>query len=436
MPIPVALLLLLLLPAAHAQAGLCKWCPRVVPTWAPTWALANSTIAMPCNSSGLIRPSVLAPFSISSIDWSNAKDLWAAGTPMDAETPLVDQALALQAANPQNRVWVYRNLVIAYPWFPTVREKLVDPNFAGWFIKFAPTGPNNGSYYVPRCDNNFSPPLCTDFYHSQDQTPGYPRGDGNCPGPCDCGGVPCGFYLFNHANTTEVQGQTLRSWLLDTFVFGPTGLGHSSKAITGLYLDDHWADAYDSTDAPDCASSPIGGPTEVNVHCTADAGLTAADTAANTANWRSLMLELQQRLVAGGFFSWAFFDTFSGAPSKGAICPNFFRTQGTDFFYNRTLAMSFSSRNRTRETEERDSATFLLVRGPWAFLGQGWNGCVGEPTPLPPAVFLDYGVPLTNLTEASPGVFTRQWSKALVTFDCNSYNASITFGAAEGISQE
>ena len=392
----------------------------------------ESTIAMPCNSSGLIRPSVLAPFSISSIDWSNSKDQWVKGTPMDAETPLVEQALALQAANPGNRVWIYRNLVIAYPWFPSVREKLTDAAYSGWFIKFAAVGPNNGSYYVPRCDDNFSPPLCSRFYHSQDQTPGYPKGDGNCPGPCDCGGVPCGFYLFNHANTTAVRGQTLRSWLLDDFVFGPTGVGHPSGAISGVYLDDHWADSYDSTDAPDCASSPIGGPTEVNVKCIADAGLTAADTAANTANWRSMMLELQQRLLAKQAFSWAYFDTLPGAPAKGQICPYFFRNNGTDFYYPRALAMQFTAKNRSTVTEERDIAAFLLVRGPYAYLGEGWQGCIGEPPALPPAVFLDYGVPLSNTTEAAPGVFTRQWSKALVTFDCNNYNASIVFGAAAG----
>ncbi len=226
---------------------------------------------MPCNSSGLVRPELLSNFSVVSVDWSNSKNVWVAQHPMDSEGALVAQAVALHAARPEQRVWVYRNLVIAYPWFPSVRAKMVDPAYAGWFLRFGAPPFGNGSYHVPRCDDSFSPPLCSDFYHSQDQTPGFPTGDGNCPGPCDCGGVPCGFYLFNHAN------DTLRRWLIDDFVFGPTGLGQPSGAISGLYLDDvrfffpaparesarthahthtrplrtpkqHWADAYDSTD--------------------------------------------------------------------------------------------------------------------------------------------------------------------------------------------
>ena len=195
-------------------------------------------------------------------------------------------------------------------------------------------------------------------------------------------------------------------------------------------LDDHWADAYDSTDAPDCAASPIGGPTEVNSGCIADTGLTQAQTTANTLNWRAMMLELQQRLLAKRAFSWAFFTTLPGAPSK-PTCASFFKNNGTSFFYDQALFMSFTSRNRTAETEARDLAAFLLVRGPYAWLGDGWQGCVGEPTPLPPQVFLDYGVPVGNTTQAAPGVFTRQWSKAQVTFDCNKYESAIVFGASE-----
>lgn len=38
--------------------------------------------------------------------------------------------------------------------------------------------------------------------------------------------------------------------------------------------DDHWNNVSDPTDAPDCASGPIGGPTEMNVYCAEDMGLT------------------------------------------------------------------------------------------------------------------------------------------------------------------
>jgi len=40
-----------------------------------------------------------------------------------------------------------------------VREKISDPAYAGWFLKFKP----NGTVHVPKCDDNYSPPLCSDL---------------------------------------------------------------------------------------------------------------------------------------------------------------------------------------------------------------------------------------------------------------------------------
>ena len=158
-------------------------------------------------------------------DWSNSKQQWVQGRPMDAETPLVKQAELLTKANLGQRVWVYRNIVIAYPWFPSVREKLRDPLYSGWFIPFGKPPFSNGSFHVPQCDSNYEPPLCTPFYHSQDQTPGFPKGDGVCPAPaCDCGGVPCGFYLFNHAN------ETLRRCLRLGLNYNPRLINKSEKS--------------------------------------------------------------------------------------------------------------------------------------------------------------------------------------------------------------
>ena len=86
---------------------------------------------------------------------------------MDCEERLVKQAAMTKAANPAVRVFAYRNLVKALPWFATVREKLADPQYAGFFLRFKP----NTAYHVPQCDDNYHPPLCTPFYHDQEQTP-------------------------------------------------------------------------------------------------------------------------------------------------------------------------------------------------------------------------------------------------------------------------
>ena len=55
-----------------------------------------------------------------------------------------------------------------------MREKLDDPKYSSWFIKFKDyRGPSsNDSYHVPACDwfgNATHPPKCSGFYHDQEQ---------------------------------------------------------------------------------------------------------------------------------------------------------------------------------------------------------------------------------------------------------------------------
>eukprot|EP00542_Grammatophora_oceanica_P006474 CAMPEP_0194058092 /NCGR_PEP_ID=MMETSP0009_2-20130614/65165_1 /TAXON_ID=210454 /ORGANISM="Grammatophora oceanica, Strain CCMP 410" /LENGTH=98 /DNA_ID=CAMNT_0038708087 /DNA_START=55 /DNA_END=348 /DNA_ORIENTATION=- len=97
---------------------------------------------MQCNSSGWSSPERGAEFGIVSYDWSNAKVWWAAEKPMNCEELLLQQAIETKrAARRQGRrihVFVYRNIVKALPWFSTVREKLNDPAYADFFLKFDP----------------------------------------------------------------------------------------------------------------------------------------------------------------------------------------------------------------------------------------------------------------------------------------------------------
>ena len=93
-------------------------------------------------------------------------------------------------------------------------------------------------------------------------------------------------------------------------------------------------------------------------------------------------------------------------------------------------------------------ATLLLGRGPYAWLGYNYAGdmpqtnmaCVhvlgaiiavstalsaGVGRPWPAVLDTDVGVPTSNCTEPSPGVFERRYSRGLARLDCNSYTASI-----------
>ena len=73
-------------------------------------------------------------------------------------------------------------------------------------------------------------------------------------------------------------------------------------------------------------------------------------------------------------------------------------------------------------------ANFLLVRGPYAFIGLGWINCVpADRYAFPDALRADYGTPLglCKETAAGSGVFVREWTKATVQMDCGSYTPTI-----------
>ena len=117
-------------------------------------------------STGWSDPGRGAEFGIISYDWSNAKEQWAAAKPMDCEERLLQQAQMTKSLSPKSKVFVYRNVVKALPWFTAVREKILDPAYSGWFVRFS----GKGEYVVPDCaaeDAN----KCSIFYHDQEQTP-------------------------------------------------------------------------------------------------------------------------------------------------------------------------------------------------------------------------------------------------------------------------
>ena len=102
--------------------------------------------------------------------------------------------------------------------------------------------------------------------------------------------------------------------------------------------------------------------------------------------------------------------------------------------------------NFTLPYAKQDIASFLLVRGEFAWLGYGYQGCSSDRRSFPgnswkssgyewPELLdRDYGVPLGACSETSPGdsqVFAREWSKASVSLDCNTFEASIEMKQAK-----
>lgn len=393
-----------------------------VPQWEPTYEMWRSTIVMPCNISGFMDLEFVSKWGIVDIDWSNTKRLWQNEHPMNCQEMLVDQVKKIKDVSPKTHVWVYRNLVKALPWYTDVREKISDPRYAGWFLRFR--GSLQDDYQVPPCTAG----KCSELYHDQLQTPVH------CDAPgCDCGAVPCGEYLWDHRNSS------LSDWLVDEFAMGPTGVGHS--LIDGLYLDDQW------TDSPGvggfCNADAIGGAMEEHANCTVDMGLAQEDTTALTAGWRETNDKVNEAVVAAGGFAWHLFHEVKGAPAPGSSCEAFFERACSADSPEQTgaLMLEFSQpKVRPLVDWKRDLATFLLVRGPYAWIGYAWIGCTSAGAeeihwPRPAALDEDYGEPHGLCSETSPGsgVYERQWTKARVAMDCATGEATIEKLGGEAI---
>ena len=265
-----------------------------------------STIIQPCNDSGPFDPAFGSKFGIADYDWSNMKNDWVNTKPMDCEKLLVEQAQMNRKLNPQSKAFVYRNLVKALNWFGSVREKLDDPAYSGFFLKFDPA--LKGKYHVPPCDESYAPPKCSVFYHDQEQSPGHPKGDGNCVEKCDCGKNPCGEYLWC-ANHTSVlgwlgaplnqldfrdgvrrdhrNGSMLQKFLIEEYIGGQNGVDNS--AIDGLFIDDGWSS---------------GNPSEEDSHAVVDMGLSPAEVHKQVMGWRANQAAAQKKILASKAFNW------------------------------------------------------------------------------------------------------------------------------------
>ena len=159
---------------------------------------------------------------------------------------------------------------------------------------------------------------------------------------------------------------------------GANGMG--SGVVDGFFFDDAWRDT-PSPGSNACDGSPIGGPSEVDSACVEDMGLRQEDTTALTAGWAANLAATHAAVNAAGGFNWNQF-TQVGAPanSSGAACLQFFSAacgpQGA--YLNAALLQTYTEApGRVFDplpAFESDLATFLLIRGPAAWLGFSWTG--------------------------------------------------------------
>lgn len=177
-----------------------------------------------------------------------------------------------------------------------------------------------------------------------------------------------------------------------------------------------------------CDHNRIGGPSEEDYWCVADAGLGQGNTTSIMREWQGTMAAVIDALVARGAFSWQYF-TFATTP-PAYYCATFFREWGADYA---ALPLMYELSNVTLAgpppAVDLDLAFFLLIRGPFAWIGFNWIGCDYAYWKLPPQLRTEYGSPLGDFYETVPnasGVFVRNFTRANVTVDCNSFTSSIS----------
>ena len=386
-----------------------------LPSWTPTYAMAASTVFMPCNYSGFHNVSEAAAYGWVQYDWSDDKDEWVQGKPMDAEAVASQQAAKLRAvADASTVVGLYQSGPKALPWFPEVRAKLDDPQYEGWFLKFRNTSKTN----VPVCTGD----LCSDLYHDQTQVPqhDYDNGDdydnGVCVDACDCGKTkPCGNYVWDFRN------ESFQAWYVETLFLARLEATPGARAF---YIDDR---IYGSGD--DAYVS------EMSTYFMDDVALEADERVALRIGFETTMEALYDGLVARGAFAWQMLDDgpHSEAAKTPDICAAILRkdycADGGGLPATRaTLETHAIDDWADADKAESYTAQFLLYRGPYAWLGYDWNGCRVDHYPYPPQWSEDFGAPVATCSEVADGVFQRNWTKATVTWDCHAARGTIDRG--------
>lgn len=375
-----------------------------VPHWPPTYGAPTLImISNQTSGGGFWNNAVfnLTRWGIVDVDGGNAYQIWAKGKPIDNAAAQREQAARLKRANPAQRVWTYRNLIKLITYYPSVQNVVAAAaDYAPWFFPYR--APNATPYVNPPCDATWAPPVCSPLFHDGAgwRPPVWaPRDCGD--GPCDCGGargVPCGaFYVdFRRWRDTPVRGVTLRDWYISTYL-NVSSL--SDGTFDGFFLDDVWTPL----------NGTSGGPSEAATGWQQDTGLSAVEVRDISAAFWPALAEVKAAIIAAGGLAWQSF--VANATNQGplvrrgdcaaalrALCAPGAAAHEGPLFYGFTAVHHNNFTNSSLPGFEEDFAAFMLIRGPWAWIGAPLLGASSSkprglaqlrltclpPPPLPP----------------------------------------------------
>lgn len=353
--------------------------PCPLPTWEPTYVINRSTICQPGNTAGYLDPVAAARWGLVSLDWSIAFGEWNSnpnGPPVldnltCAET-LVEQARQIKAVDPTTKVFVYRNTELALSFLKPQRQIMENPDFAYYFMQYQPNNPGN---VTPGT-----------IYNENAGTP--------------CNGCPQYFTNFSEPDAVE--------YFLGVSEQGE--FGTSSPYVDGTFLDDSQAIPQEHPDSPH------------------NMGLTALQLAKlqnDTYRYADLVIST---LASKGKYVWQGFNNADCGDPDGVMpgpnsgdCGSVMDKICDPSWQDIPMTMQWDTNNR-----EQTLAAFLIGRGPYAYVGYGWNG---GPLPNWDSMWdmYDVGTPSNLCTQVSPGIYARNYTNGFAQLDCNTWTATLSF---------
>ena len=257
-----------------------------------------------------------------------------------------------------------------------------------------------------------------------------------------------GEYAFNFLAANEsVNGQTFTQWYIDEYLYGPSGGGNAN--VSGFFFDDSCC--------PD-AEDNYGMATHAW-------GQNSSQVAQGKAAFKWHMQQVYAALYERRAFSWQ--QTWTGVahgqygyhvpnstdpryPSTKPSCAQELRRfcdNETASLWNSTMLYSSQDKYctlrpgqnythcpRTYQNTKAAITNFLLLRNEHSYFGWGWSGCSTPDLSRNYTHWLDtnaelldadYGTPLGICKETKAGLFVREWTKATVSMDCNTFTPAI-----------
>ena len=134
-----------------------------------------------------------------------------------------------------------------------------------------------------------------------------------------------------------------------------------------------------------------------------------------------------EAVVAKGKYNWQAFGAQDGVGPgiDNSTCAAFLTQRCTPAFQQQAITYQFDESNALQSI-----AGFLIVRGPTAYIGYGWESDQRQWNEL---FLMQVGEPKGQCVETSDGMFVREWTYGNVTLDCTKWQAVVPH--ADGVTR-